>query len=168
MIEKVIFKDSLYVDQFNGNLHTIDKHIEHIREFDKGVSLTNIGGYHSNNITFGFQELIDFIFNCFLKLNVKCSLSNFWLNINKGSDSNKSHVHGLLKGWSVVYYHKVCCTSSPLIFNHLVPQIITDKYCFIPQNQNIVFFRPNIPHSVEGCGNVDHERISIAFNFKEI
>ncbi len=166
MIEQEIFKQSFFVKTFTGDLSIIDKHISHIIEFDKGKQRSNVGGFHSNNITFGFEELLDSIKEGFEAINMKGNLLNFWLNINKGTDYNLPHIHGFPQVWSVVYYHKVCCDQSPLVFSHLIPTIEQDTYNFIPKNQQIVFFSGSIPHAVKGCNREDHERISMAFNFR--
>lgn len=164
MIEQVIFKQSIFTKNFEGDLSIIDKHIEHIVSFDKGRVVTNQGGYQSNYITFGFDELIRSIIDGFKLINLNASLASFWLNINKGSDYNLSHIHGM-DMWSVVYYHKVCCEKSPIVFSHLVPSLNQEKYMHIPKNQQIIYFQGIYPHAVLGCQGEDHQRISIAFNF---
>ena len=166
VLEKTIFRKNIFVDKYDGDLSIIDKHINHILEFDKGKHITNRGGYHSNNITFGFEDLLKFIHNCFLKIDLNVSLDNFWININKGTHYNIPHIHGVEGIMSVVYYHKVCCENSPLVFSQLVPQINFDEYTLVPENQMLVFFDANIPHKVLPCDQEDHERISLAFNYR--
>jgi hypothetical protein len=164
MNEHIILKQSFFSKQFEGNLDIIDKHINHIQEFDDGRVLSNNGGYQSNDITFGFDELIKSVQDGFKELNMKSQLANFWLNINKGTDSNDLHIHPFTH-WSVVYYHKVCCKNSPLVFSSHIPLIHADKSIHIPLPQQILYFPGWYPHSVEPCNQTDHERISIAFNF---
>lgn len=48
------------------------------------------------------------------------------------------HIHDF-SGWSCVYYHKVCCDKTPLIFSHLVPQINHQTLEFVPKNGSLVF-----------------------------
>lgn len=161
-----IFKETVWVKKFNGNLDIITKHAQHIVEFDSGRNKSNVGGYQSNDITFGFQELIDQAYNGVkeLKNNNRVNLVNFWLNINTGDNYNNTHIHAT-DFISVVYYHKVCCKDCPIRFTHLVPQLKKEWFDIIPQNQDMLFFSGILPHSVKGCGNKDHTRISIAFNF---
>ena len=167
MIETTLLKQSCYTKSFEGDLNIIDKHIEHIKEFDEGRVISNQGGFQSNDITFGFKELLNSVNNGFKELKLNTHLWGFWVNINKGSDSNHTHIHAL-DMFSVVYYHKVCCEDSPLIFSSLVPSIVEDQYIYTPKPQEMVYFPGWYPHSVKGCNKDNHERISIAFNFKII
>tara|TARA_R110000772_G_scaffold227832_1_gene338594 strand:- start:356 stop:859 length:504 start_codon:yes stop_codon:yes gene_type:complete len=167
MIEHIILKQSCFTRSFEGNLNIIDKHIEHIKEFDEGRVKTNKGGFQSNDITFGFKELINSIEKGFEELKFNVRLENFWLNINKGSDSNTTHIHSPYF-WSVIYYHKVCCENSPLIFSSLVPVIHQEICTYTPKPQEIIYFPGWYPHSVKGCDQNNHERVSIAFNFFKI
>lgn len=164
MIEKTIFKQSIFTKTFEGDLSIIDKHVEHIVSFDKGRVVTNQGGYQSNYITFGFNDLIQSIIDGFKSIQLNANLASFWLNINKGSDYNLSHIHGM-DMWSVVYYHKVCCDKSPIVFSHLVPSVNQEQHIHISKNQEIVYFPGTYPHAVLGCQQDNHQRISIAFNF---
>lgn len=165
MIEEIIQKQSIFVKKFEGDLSILDKHINHILEFDKGRKVSNEGGYQSNDITFGFDDLLTSIKKGFDYLNQTVSLDNFWLNINKGSNFNHPHLHGI-SGWSVVYYHKVCCDQSPIVFPSLVPCIQNTETYFTPKSQQIIFFKAWYPHYVKACNQLNHERISLAFNFK--
>lgn len=160
-----IFKETISVKKFTGDLDIINKHIQHIVEYDPGRKVSNIGGYQSNDITFGFKELIYQACEGIKELKLKVNLMNFWLNINKGQDSNICHIHSS-DDLSVVYYHQVCCEECPIRFTHLVPQIKHDWYEIRPKNQDMLFFSGLLPHSVIPCGNIDHTRISLAFNFR--
>lgn len=162
--EKILFKESLFHTSYPGDLEIINKHIEHILLFDEGRYGSNEGGFQSNNISFGFKELITFMQGCVDKLGNGLVFSNFWLNINKGTHHNSEHIHEL-NGLSAVYYHKVCCDKCPIYFRHLCPHVVLDEASFSPKNQDIVIFPSYLPHGVKKCGHSDHERISIAFNF---
>jgi hypothetical protein len=163
--EITLYKESVFLTEFKGDLNIIDKHIEHILLFNKGRSKTNVGGYQSNNITFGFEELCNFMTENANKLSSKkLILENFWLNINKKGEYNKSHVHGMF-GFSAVYYHKVCCENAAIQFRHLIPTIRSEKYLINPMNQSCLFFSSMLPHSVKPCSEDNHVRVSIAFNF---
>jgi len=162
--EEIIFKQTLLKTQFKGDTNIIDLHIKHILEFDEGRVKSNIGGYQSNDITFGFQELITFVFECFKEYNSNVILDNFWLNINKGTHFNKAHIHAS-NTWSVVYYHRVCCEKAALYFETLTPTLNNEPKQFFPKNQEIYFFDGLLPHGTVPCEQESHERISIAFNF---
>lgn len=164
MIEKEIYKESFYTTQYNGNVNEIQNHINHLLSFDKGRVISNRNGYQSNDITFGFFELIKFSIDSLSKINLKAKLSNFWLNINNGNSFNLPHIHDTHK-WSGVYYHKVCCNESTINFHHLVPTIVSQSFLYSPKEKEMIFFKGIIPHSVTACGKDNHERISLAFNF---
>ncbi len=165
MKELLIRKDSLYVTQYSGNLNVLEDQISYIRRHDPGRIVSNIGGYQSNNISFGFDDLIFFATAKLAEIGVQARLNCFWLNANRGSDWNAPHIHNITGGFSVVYYHKICCDKCPIIFSHLIPCIYGDEIKYSPKQQDIVFFDDRIPHSVQPCNQSDHERISVAFNF---
>lgn len=167
MLEQTIYKETLYLDEYKGDISVIDKHIKHILEFDKGRKASNQGGYQSHDITFGFNELLEHILKCFKEIDIPVYLGNFWLNINKENNYNESHIHGS-DMFSVVYFHKVCCEKPVLKFQHLIPTLVHVDYKLIPKNQMLAFFSGVQPHSVKPCPVVGHERISIAFNFRII
>ena len=167
MIEEVIYKESLFINEYTEDTDLIQKHINHILEFDQGRVKSNLGGYQSNDITFGFNDLIKFAIDSLKLIKVDARLSNFWLNINKNNHSNDPHIHDLTN-WSAVYYHKVCCHDPKISFHHLVPTVIEETYSYTPKEKQMIFFKSNIPHSVSPCFNQGHERISIAFNFHKL
>lgn len=166
MIEQEIYKESIFINSYTGDSDIIQKHINHILEFDKGIKKSNLGGYHSNAITFGFYDLIKFAVDSFDSIGIKVSLHDFWINVNQGKDKNFPHVH-FINNWSAVYYHKVCCEKTTLNFHHLVPTLVGNNYNHIPKEKTMVFFKSDKPHSVSPCNESNHERVSIAFNFFE-
>ncbi len=163
--EQILFKESLFHTKYTGNTAIIDKHIEHILFFDKGRQGSNEGGFQSKDITFGFEELLTFAQKCAQQLEPSFILGNFWLNVNKGNNYNSEHIHEL-NGASAVYYHKVCCDKCPIYFKHLCSQVVLGTPKFYPKNGDLIFFPAYLPHGVEGCNNPEHERISLALNFK--
>lgn len=167
MIEEVIRKESVFRTIYPGDTEIINKHIKHILEYDKGRIKSNKGGYQSNDITFGFEELIAFIKQSLIDINIKAVFSNFWLNINNGNDYNLAHIHEL-DHVSIVYYHKVCCENTPIVFSDMVPHIRHWTYNIVPKQGELLMFDADMPHSVSACGNPNHQRISIAFNFRKL
>lgn len=164
MIEEILYKESLFYKTYSGDVDIIQKHIDHIIEFDRGRQISNRGGYQSNDITFGFENLINFAIDSLKSINVNATLGSFWLNINQEGHNNVPHIHSA-KGWSAVYYHKICCDTPKIEFHHLVPTIIYETYKFTPKEKQMIFFKQSKPHSVIPCYNEGHQRISIAFNF---
>ena len=170
MQSETIFTVNVWREKYLGDTGIIDKHIRHIQEYDVGRKRSNQdGGYQSHDITFGFTELINFIYKCFVEQKQNVTLANFWININKGTQSNDVHVH-TNNVWSVVYYHKVCCNKSPIYFESLTPHfpMFETPYLLYPNNQELLFFDGIIPHGVKACNNANHERISVAFNFIKV
>lgn len=165
MKEIIIRKEILYQTSYTGNLDILDDQIQHLRKYDKGRIKSNRGGFQSNDITFGFNELILFIIENLKQLQVNATLCNFWLNVNSGTDYNNHHIHGISDTISVVYYHKVCCKQAPISFGHLVPVLHREEFEYYPENQDIIIFDDRIPHKVNPCNQQNHERISLAFNF---
>ena len=167
MIEKIISKDSFFINQYRGDENQIQKHIEHLLTFDTGRRISNVGGYQSHDITFGFQDMINFAINSLSAIGENVVLSNFWVNINQGNHYNDQHIHGMGM-WAGVYYHKVCCEKSTLNFHNLVPTVNKDVYSYSPKEKQMIFFKSSQPHSVSACNGQNHERISIAFNFSKL
>tara|TARA_R100000781_G_scaffold112473_1_gene79722 strand:- start:39 stop:542 length:504 start_codon:yes stop_codon:yes gene_type:complete len=164
MIEEIIYKESCYINNYTGDDVIIQNHIDHLLSFDEGRVRSNNGGFQSNNITFGFHDLIKFALESLASIDVKCQLASFWLNVNDGKSSNHPHIHEI-DGWSAVYYHKVCCAKSTLNFHSLVPTIIRNESHISPQEKMMIFFPGNMPHSVSSCHSENHKRITLAFNF---
>jgi hypothetical protein len=167
MNEEIIYKQSIYRLMYPGDKDVIDKHNKHILEFDKGRVISNIGGYQSHDITFGYSDLIEYIKKALSTFELEMVFRNMWINVNKGTDYNLPHVHEL-NGVSAVYYHKMCCDKAPIIFQDVMPEVRQWKYEVTPKEGEILLFDSFIPHSVRGCGNPDHQRISIAFNFTKL
>ena len=165
MKELLIRKDSFYVTKYTGDLKILDDQIAYIRRYDPGRQVSNVGGYQSNFINFGFDDLIFFAVAKFKEIGLEARMSSFWLNANKGSDWNVPHIHTVKGSWAVVYYHKICCDKCPISFSHLVPCVYHEELKYSPKEQDIVFFDDRIPHAVYPCNQDGHERISVAFNF---
>tara|TARA_R100000734_G_C3276267_1_gene71012 strand:+ start:178 stop:693 length:516 start_codon:yes stop_codon:yes gene_type:complete len=165
--EIITHKQNFFKTKYQGNILDIDKDIKKIIKKDQGRNKSNVGGYQSNLLIHDFESLKSFVCDCMKELceGVDFNLDCYWLNINKGTDYNKTHIHNV-NIITCVYYHKICCRNTPIVFEHLVPQIINKKVPFYPENQDLIFFYGVSPHSVKGCGNKKHKRISIAFNFE--
>jgi len=167
--EIITHKQAFYKTKFNGDINNIEADIQRILDTDReGRKVSNIGGYQSNYISCGFDELQYFQWNCIQQIFPQYNIMqkpDFWLNVNKGKDYNVTHIHGE-ENISCVYYHKLCCDKSPIVFTHLVPAIDTTSYEYTPETQDILIFKGNTPHHVRQCGQENHIRISLAFNYR--
>jgi len=173
MEEYILDKQSIFVTKFNGDISSIEENIKSVRNLDReGMIVSNENGYHSNYIHYGFEELKAEVQKEASQLLGNSQLDCFWLNVNNGFSRNSIHVHmdkmsSKFFCFSCVYYHKVCCENSPIVFESLIPSLFPNKHKYIPKNQDMVFFWGSIPHSVEPCLQENHERISIAFNISQ-
>ena len=105
----------------------IKDYILHLKENDKGRTITNNGGWQSNNLHLQIPELKDFFFtisnllnDCFIELggksNYKVKINDCWANVNNKGDFNWPHTHeGFL---SIVYYVQADDDTGDLKFNH--------------------------------------------------
>ena len=161
--EVITHKQNYFKTRFEGDTSSITKDIKLLTQYDVGRSKSNTG-YQSNFVDYGFKEILIFIEECSkILLEGNSFKINFWVNINRGTDFNYSHIHDK-NTISAVYYHKVCCDKAPIVFEHLVPTVINKEVPFIPQDKDVIFFDGLSPHKVLACGNKNHKRISIAFN----
>ncbi len=122
--------------RLNGELI---EEIRKLRARDKGVRISNRGGYHSKKDLFdhnlpGFRKLMDGILRSYNETRMEvyglgCSSTDQlrvqgWVNVNSSGDSNEAHEH--LGGgchWSGVYYvqtPKCCQDPGHITFENLV------------------------------------------------
>ena len=156
----------------------------------KGRTVSNIGGYQSNNldlkekqiqplITNIIQSLLSYINVCGFKNNINYYIDNMWLNINYFKDLNTAHIHPNCL-FSGVYYLKVPKNSGGIVFHHPSQNLLdydwldnlkfnfneinSSNWKFTPKEGSIYFFPSWLRHSVESNFNKKEQRISIAFN----
>lgn len=167
----------------------IEKEVLEKRKTDSGVSYSNVGGWHSNNIDLKDEffsnsetkKLVDAVENgadhlyYLWQIKKDPELQNFWFNVNEKRDINESHSHPG-SYFSFCYYVKTNKDSGPIEFlrddasAHYEMQAITNRYTFTTYTINptpglLVAFPSYIRHRV--LPNMSEEvRISIAFNFK--
>ena len=169
----------------NINNRELENGVYKIKENDKGIKLSNNGGWHSNpqgqelNIIFKpfINELIKVLPELPFEPKIK-SLSNInlWANINPKGSYNNSHNH---PGCDIsgVYYVKVpkgdCGNigfhdNRPVLFGN---SFIVQRYVGssivqrFPVEGNMYLFPSSLSHNV-GVNNVDEDRISISFNLR--
>ena len=87
MIEKVIRKESIYLNDYTGDTDIIQKHIDHILTFDKGRVVSNREVIKAMILLLVLMILLILLLSL-ASINFNCQLSNFWLNINDGNSFN--------------------------------------------------------------------------------
>jgi len=180
------FKVPLYKTVLSLDTKQIKLYCKKIQKNDKGLKISNRGGYHSNNLTgshFPLNELfknIEYHSNIFSK---KCNFKNkvniisLWININSNNHSNEAHTHTNTK-FSGVYYVNTPKDCGNIVFhNPAYDTMIYDwnenynefngyNSCMfdIPVQENILYIFPGwLKHNVKP--NLSKkERISISFN----
>ena len=161
---------------------------------DKGVTFTNVGGYHSSAINLekekGFKCIYDYINECMevilfennYKLNLGILSSLGWININRKGDFNREHVHPDCH-WSGVYYVKTPANCGELRFHNPIAasSMVKSGHLLNLTSSNIKtsFFLNSIPlDPYEGSilifpswlfhsvdpNRSNYDRISISFN----
>ena len=160
------------------------------RKDEKGVEISNIGGWQSNDVINEthtefvklrteiegaakiYHEKMKF------KKTLKQRISNIWININQKGHSNEFHTHTgvILSG---AFYLK---GKAPILFRHPFRDInenwawdesIIEKWNFytsgssslLPQPNLLLIFPPWIEHKVKP-NEEDTDRISFSFNTK--
>lgn len=161
---------------------------------DKGVTFTNVGGYHSSAINLekekGFKCIYDYINECMevilfennYKPNLGILSSHGWVNINRKGDFNREHVHPDCH-WSGVYYVKTPANCGELRFHNPIAasSMVKSGHLLNLTSSNIKtsFFLNSIPlDPYEGSilifpswlfhsvdpNRSNYDRISISFN----
>ena len=161
---------------------------------DKGVTFTNVGGYHSSAINLekekGFKCIYDYINECMevilfennYKPNLGILSSHGWANINRKGDFNREHVHPDCH-WSGVYYVKTPANCGELRFHNPIAasSMVKSGHLLNLTSSNIKtsFFLNSIPlDPYEGSilifpswlfhsvdpNRSNYDRISISFN----
>ena len=161
-----------------------------LKSKDPGRSISNIGGWQSNNLDINVPELQELFFeirkqlnilktDIGMKDNVELDIDNIWININEKNSYNDLHSHPG-SPYSGVYYFKCnredsgnIMFKSPIVAHeyHLDdmlfknnPQLVGHTRCFYqPDEQKILFFPGWLQHSVTPNNN-EQSRISISFN----
>jgi len=161
---------------------------------DKGVTFSNVGGYHSSAINLekekGFKCIYDYINECMevilfennYKPNLGILSSHGWANINRKGDFNREHVHPDCH-WSGVYYVKTPANCGELRFHNpiVASSMVKSGHLLNLTSSNIKtsFFLNSIPlDPYEGSilifpswlfhsvdpNRSNYDRISISFN----
>ena len=190
MIKEYFFPTIIYIkDLPNANeLNTyLEKHIIDWSNQDKGVSKTNVNGWHSQtdmNQRKEYEPLIQELFQMQKEiieeehLDIEPRLGNMWANINPPGGYNNSHIHpnSLFSG---VYYIKGQPNSGRLSLmdprpgvQHCMPTRKKEKLprelwretYYDPVPGRLIMFPSWMWHKVESNKSNDI-RISVSFNF---
>lgn len=175
----------------------VDEEIEEVKDFcfeikqkSPGVLRSNIGGWQSDAYTSeslkqlnneSFTKIISCVNNRVIKLDKNygvpnLQLSNFWININKKTNSNVFHWHPQCFLSAVFYLSK---ENSKILFkrnyglelmwltnNHSTcnTDLSYSEIFYKPQYKQLLVFPGYLEHGVEP-NECNDPRISIAFNF---
>ena len=185
-----IFKVPVYSTQLNLDIKKLQSFCNEYQQKDTGKTLSNIGGYHSNDLPLNDVSLHTLIKEInthsskfakeFINNNEQV-LSNMWINISLYKDTNRSHNHPF-SDISGVYYVKTPADCGNIVFEHPAHDVfsyyLNQKGTIIeefneynsptwwkPAVENHLYLFPGwLKHRVEPNGNKTKERISISFN----
>ena len=187
MIKEGFFPTILYAKDFQLDLNQMTQNIIKWSKEDKGITKTNVDGWHSEtnmHTKIEYKPLVDELFKMVYEvfneewLDGRVKIGNMWANINPPGGYNKPHVHpnSLFSG---VYYVKTPPNSGRLICNDPRPGIQTcmpnrkkgqpPKHLWRevnlqPQENRAIMFNSWLWHTVEP-NKSNEDRISISFNF---
>ena len=187
MIKEGFFPTILYAKDFQLDLNQMTQNIIKWSKEDKGITKTNVDGWHSEtnmHTKLEYKPLVDELFKMVSEvfneewLDGRARLGNMWANINPPGGYNKPHVHpnSLFSG---VYYVKTPINSGQLVCSDPRPGIQTcmpnrkkgepPKHLWRdlhlqPQENRAVIFPAWLWHCVEPNKSNDI-RISVSFNF---
>tara|TARA_Y100000361_G_scaffold62251_1_gene54682 strand:- start:219 stop:797 length:579 start_codon:yes stop_codon:yes gene_type:complete len=187
MIKEGFFPTILYAKDFQLDLNQMTQNIIKWSKEDKGITKTNVDGWHSEtnmHTKIEYKPLVDELFKMVYEvfneewLDGRVKIGNMWANINPPGGYNKPHVHpnSLFSG---VYYVKTPINSGQLVCSDPRPGIQTcmpnrkkgepPKHLWRdlhlqPQENRAVIFPAWLWHSVQPNKSNDI-RISVSFNF---
>ena len=188
-----IFKVPIYAVKLDLDIKKLQSFCNEYQHKDTGKILSNVGGYHSNDLPLNDVSLHPLIkeinthSNKFAKEfinNNEQTVDNIWININSYKDSNTSHNHANC-GISGVYYVKTPADCGNIVFQHPAHDVfsyyLNQKGTIIKEfnaynspsgerlavENHLYLFPGWLKHRVEPNLNKTEERISISFNTTE-
>ena len=187
MIKEGFFPTILYAKDFQLDLNQMTQNIIKWSEEDKGITKTNVDGWHSEtnmHTKIEYKPLVDELFKMVYEvfneewLDGRVKIGNMWANINPPGGYNKPHVHpnSLFSG---VYYVKTPPNSGQLVCSDPRPGIQTcmpnrkkgepPKHLWRdlhlqPKENRAIVFPAWLWHSVQP-NKSNENRISVSFNF---
>ena len=189
MIRELHFPTPIYLFDHNDPSLNIqlEKDILNWMKEDKGMSKTNIKGWHSTtdmNTKPEYQRLVKVLFEAQFKiyeeehLDSEPYLGGMWANVNPPGGMNRAHIHPNSL-WSGVYYVKApencgilriddprtsAAMSRPNMKEGDVPARVHREACYKPIAGRLIMFPSWITHCVDP-NESDDLRISVSFNF---
>ena len=187
MIKEGFFPTILYAKDFQLDLNQMTQNIIKWSKEDKGITKTNVDGWHSEtnmHTKIEYKPLVDELFKMVYEvfneewLDGRVKIGNMWANINPPGGYNKPHVHpnSLFSG---VYYVKTPPNSGQLVCSDPRPGIQTcmpnrkkgepPKHLWRdlhlqPKENRAIVFPAWLWHSVQPSKS-NENRISVSFNF---
>lgn len=181
-----LFKVPIYKVKLDLDVEKLQSFCSEHRNKDIGRLKSNIGGYHSNDLSLdevSLQPLIEKIETHSSKfskefLGTEQVLDNMWININSYKDTNRPHNHPHCD-ISGVYYIKTPKNCGNIVFEHPALDVLTYYFkdkpkesnaynavtWWMPSEVNTLYLFPSwLNHCVEANENKTEERISISFN----
>jgi len=156
---------------------------------DKGITRTNIQGWHSDtnmNELPEYAKLVDMLYSAQRTIydqeyyESEPFLGNMWANINPPGGSNRAHIHPNSL-WSGVYYVKapqnsgqlkiedprsVALMSRPKQKDVPKPDRLLREHHYEPKTGRLIMFPSWLNHCVDP-NNSNDIRISVSFNFMQ-
>ena len=156
---------------------------------DKGITRTNIQGWHSDtnmNELPEYEKLVDMLYSAQRTIydqeyyESEPFLGNMWANINPPGGSNRAHIHPNSL-WSGVYYVKapqnsgqlkiedprsVALMSRPRQKDVPKPDRLLREHHYEPKTGRLIMFPSWLNHCVDP-NNSNDIRISVSFNFMQ-
>ena len=185
-----IFKVPIYAVKLDLDIKKLQSFCNEYQHKDTGKILSNVGGYHSNDLPLNDVSLHPLIKEInthsskfakeFINNNEQ-TVDNIWININSYKDSNTSHNHANC-GISGVYYVKTPADCGNIVFQHPAHDVfsyyLNQKGTIIKEfnaynspsgerlavENHLYLFPGWLKHRVQPNKNKTEERISISFN----
>ena len=191
MYRELYFPTPIYIADLNENglNQQLEKDIIAWANRDKGLTRTNIKGWHSHtnmNELPEYKRLVDLLYEAQRTiyqqehLESEPYLGNMWANINPPGGMNRAHIHPNSL-WSGVYYVKALLNSGHLRIDDPrtvasmsrprqkpgpTPDRLWRETSFEPKAGRLIMFPAWLTHCVDPNNSKDI-RISISFNFMQ-
>lgn len=184
-----IFEIPVYNTKLDLNNKSIASYCKKIKKKDKGINVSNLGGWHSTSLNGKHETLNDLfldiehhsnLFAIKCGINKKLKLDNIWININSFKDSNQIHFHPNCY-FSGVYYVDVPENSGNIEFIHPAEDLLDTNWSNQDKNNlnlfnssrtfltskegHLLLFPSWLKHLVKP-NMTKKERISISFNLE--
>ena len=191
MNRELFFPTAIYIAELQDlNLNPeLEKNIIAWSNKDKGLSRTNVDGWHSQtnmNELPEYKKLVDVLYEAQRTiyeqehLDSEPYLGNMWANINPPGAMNRAHMHPNAL-WSGVYYVKAhpdsghlkvddpraaASMSRPRQKSGPTPSRLWRETSFEPKAGRLIMFPAWLTHCVDPNKSNDN-RISVSFNFMQ-